>query len=265
LLGVQSACAPSPAPPPTPQPAHLRLAGDKTMHPLAQALIAAYAEQYPQVSLSLESGAERDGLGAVRARRADIGLVARPLASSEQGDLIATPIGLDAIVITVNAKNPVKALSLEQLRKLYGGEMYDWTALGGRKGDVQIVSRDATSDTRRAFEDKVMALPGSAAGKRVTLQAVVVPDDEAVADYILANELAIGYLSAVALRPGLKGLFVEGVSPDESAVRKGAYPLARPLLMVTGAEPSEPVRAFMAFVLSPAGQAVVERYHVRIQ
>ncbi len=91
-LAVQSACAPTPTPAPTPAPASLTLAGDKAMHTLAQALIAAYAERYPQVRLSLETGAERNALQVVRERRADIGLAARPLAADEMGDLIATPI-----------------------------------------------------------------------------------------------------------------------------------------------------------------------------
>jgi phosphate transport system substrate-binding protein len=235
------------------------------MHPLAQALIVAYMERFPQVSLGLETGAGRDGLGAVRAGRADIGLVARSLDAADLGELMATPVGLDFMVMVVNAKNPVKSLSLEQLLKLYSGEIYDWAALGGRQGEAQVVSRETGSDTRRAFDDKVMALAGSATGKRVTLQAVIAPDDEAVADYVLENELALGYLSASALRAGLKGLFIEGVSPDESDARKGAYPLTRPLFMTTKAEPSEPVRAFVAFVLSPAGQAIVDRYHLRVQ
>jgi phosphate transport system substrate-binding protein len=258
-LAALSACAPTPAPAPTLQPAELRLVGDTTMYPLAQALLSAYMERFPQVTVRLETGAMRDGVKAVQDGRADIGLAARELAADELDGLIATPVGLDGIVVVVNAVNPVKGLSLEQLRKLYSGEIFDWATLGGRSGDAQVVSREATADTRRAFEAKVMA------SKRVTLQAVVVPNDEAVAEYVAANEQAIGYLMASALRPGLKGLSLEGVAPDKSAVRRGAYPLTRPLLLVTKREPPEPVRAFLAFALSPPGQAIVERYHARIQ
>ena len=136
------------------------------MYPLAQALIAAYMERFPQVSVGLETGAERDGLGAVQAGRADIGLVARSLEAAEAGGLTATPVGLDVMVVVVNAKNAVKSLSLEQLRKLYSGEIYDWAALGGRQGEAQVITREATSDTRRAFEDKVMSPQGGAAAKK---------------------------------------------------------------------------------------------------
>jgi phosphate transport system substrate-binding protein len=254
-----SACAPTPVPAPTPQPAELDLAGDPMMYSLAQALLSAYMERFPQVTVRLETGALRDGVKAVQDGHADIGLVARELAADELGSIIATPIGLDGIIVAINARNPVKTLSLEQLRKLYSGEIWDWATLGGRSGDVQVVSREGTADTRRAFEGKVMA------GKRVTLQAVVVPSDAAVAEYVVGNELAIGYLAVGALRPGLKGLSIEGVPPDKSHVRQGDYSLTRPLFLTTKAAPEEPVRAFMAFVLSPAGQAIVERYHVRIQ
>ena len=235
------------------------MAGATSLYPVAKALIAAYAERYPQVRIHLETEMLRDGVQAVRSGQADIGLVARdlPMGDGLEG-LSATPIGLDGIVIAVNARNPIKALSLEQLRQLYTGAVFNWAKVGGKDVEVQVVSREAGSDTRQVFEAKVML------GRRVTLQAVVVPNSEAVSQYIKVNESAIGYLTASYLQPGLKGLMLEGVPPDKAAVRSGAYPLVRPLFLVTRADAPEPVRAFVAFALSQAGQAIVARYHAKL-
>lgn len=263
-----AACAASPPTPtpdgvPTLAPARLRLAGATSMYPVAQALISAYAERIAQAQITLETGVTGDGLEAVRRGLAEIGLVARDLPPEadraqmpEYATLLCAPIALDGVVIIVHADNPLRGVSVEQLRRIYIGEIHDWGDLGGRPGDITVVSREAASDTRQVMDAKVMQ------GEPVTLRAVVAPTSEAVVAYVQEHPDAIGYVAAPYLRAGVKGLFVEGVSPDKAAVRAGEYPLIRPLYLVTAQEPTPAARAFLAFVLSPTGQAIVGRFHV---
>ncbi len=267
LLALAACASPAPTPTlnatPTLMSARLRLAGATSMHPVTQALIAAYVGRGPGVQITLETGVAGDGLEAVRRGIAEIGLVARDLPSEAEraqmpdfAALLCAPVALDGVVIIVHADNPVRGVSIEQLRHIYSGEMHDWGDLGGKPGDIVVVSREATSDTRHVMDAKVMQ------GEAVTLRAVVAPTSEAVVAYVQRHPNAIGYVSAPYLRAGVKGLFVEGVSPDKAAVRAGEYPLVRPLYLVTVQEPMPAAHAFLAFVLSPTGQAIVGQFHV---
>jgi phosphate transport system substrate-binding protein len=67
------------------------------------------------------------------------------------------------------------------------------------------------------------------------------------------------------LSPQVKALPVEGVSPTPATVQSGAYPLTRPLYLLTGQEQTGEVKAFIEFALSPAGQAVVGQRYGRLR
>ena len=60
-------------------------------------------------------------------------------------------------------------------------------------------------------------------------------------------------------------LRVEGVAPTVAAIKEQRYALAQPLYLITRGEPQGRVRQFIDFVLSPAGQAIVARYHAPIR
>ena len=101
--------------------------------------------------------------------------------------------------------------------------------------------------------------------KRVTLTAIVMPSSETVVEYVARHPTAIGYVSMGYLSPQVKALQIEGVSPTPQDVQSGAYPLTRPLYLLTGQEPTGEVQAFIEFALSPAGQAVVEQRYGRLR
>lgn len=242
----------------------VRIAGATSMYPLARALIAAYAEHgpregYPPVEFRLETAQLRNGVAAVQAGEVEIGLVARDLSTEEKQGLSVTPVAMDGIVVVVNPQNPAGKLSLDDLRRLYTGEISGWADVGGHAGEVQVITREASADTRRVFEEKVMH------GTSVTRQAIILPNSEAVFRYVRDHTDAIGYLALSWLQPGVKGMTLEGIMPDADSIGAGAYPLSRPLCFVTTLEPSEAVQAFLCFALSPMGQQVVARYHAPVR
>jgi phosphate transport system substrate-binding protein len=146
-----------------------------------------------------------------------------------------------------------------QLRAVYRGEILDWGAFGGLPEEPLIISREDGSGTRAAFEALVMV------GDRVTLNALVMPTSEAVVDYVAGHRAAIGYVSMAALTDTVRALPVEDMLPSPENVRSGAYHLSR-LLYFYAPEPMPPAsQAFVDFVLSPAGQTIVGRYHVPLR
>ena len=247
-------------------PVHLRLAGSTSMQPLMEALTEAYGSRYEYMTFVLESRNSQVGLDALRDGKIDIALVSRETRPEEMGGLLATPIARDGITILAHEENPTGALTLEELRSIFAGEILSWEEVGGQegvhprdlpRGEIQVVSREEGSGTRRAFEALVME------GKRVTSTAVVMPTDGAVSEYIAQMPRAIGYASMADLPSSVKALRIGGVEPGPATVSSGEYPLVRPFLLATEKRPNQEVQAFIDFCLSPAGQTIVEKGYGR--
>ena len=228
------------SPTPTPSANPIRLAGDSAMSTVIQDLVAAYQEQNEHARLLVSADLRWDGIAAVRQGEAEIGLLAMdpPAEAAEDEGLAFTPIGLDALVVAVHAENTLQGLSLDALRRIYAGRVHRWAELGGSDLIIQIVGQPESANPRQVMEAKVMH------GQETTLESVIAPNNEAVAEYLARHPGAIGYLTMAALRQGTKALALEGVQPSISAIRGGDYPLTMPLHLVTTATPSEEVHAF---------------------
>jgi phosphate transport system substrate-binding protein len=230
------------------------------MQPLLRDLAAAYSERYPYVSFDFAEMGSTAGLEALRRGNADLALVSRQLAPEEETDaqtrktlLAPTAIAEDAIALIVNEKNPLRALSLPELRKVSAGQVSWWDALGGAPTAITVVSREDGSATRAVFEELAMN------GRAVTPMAIIMPGSQAVRDYVAAHEGAIGYVSIGYLGSGVAALAVEGARPDQETIADGSYRLTRPFLLVTLPNPSGTVAAFVQFARSAAGQTIVQR------
>lgn len=248
----------------TPAPVVLHLAGSTSMQPLLHDLAAAYSERNPNVSFDFAAMGSTAGLEVLRRGNADLALVSRELLPDEELDLTSgkallasTVIAQDAIAIIVNEKNPLRALGLHELRKIFGGQAAQWAELGGPALGITVVSREDGSATRDVFEALTMN------GRGVTSMALIMPGSQAVAEYVAAHKGAIGYVSIGYVGSGVAALAVEGVQPGRDTIESGTYPLTRPLLLVSMPDPRQEVAAFVEFTRSPAGQAIVGRTYGR--
>jgi phosphate transport system substrate-binding protein len=244
----------------TPEPVFLQVAGSTTMAPLASELAKGFAEQSPMVNVEVAGQGTGFGLDELAAGRTDMAL-ASWLPPDLDAQWQVTAIARDGIAVVVHPDNRVDGLGLLQLQDIFAGRVYEWTGVGGERalGQVQVVSREAGSGTRNAFESLVME------GRAVTPLAVVAPSSEAVIEYVAAHPEAIGYLSMGRVSPAVKVLSIEGELPTSQSAELGSYPLSRDLWLVTGGSPSEAVKAFRRFVLSPAGQQIVGQSFGRIR
>jgi phosphate transport system substrate-binding protein len=206
----------------------------------------------------------RSGLDELAAGRADFAL-ASWLSADLDSQWQVTAVARDGIAIIVHPSNEVDGLGLLQLQDLFAGRVHEWSGVGeGRsQGPVQVVSREAGSGTRSAFETMVMD------ERRVTPLAVVAPSTEAVIEYVATHSDAIGYVSMGRASTGVKVLSIEGELPTSQSAELGSYPLSRDLWFVTGESAgesvAESVEAFHRFVLSPAGQQIVGRNFGRVR
>ncbi len=242
-------------------PIRIKIAGSTAMRPLLEDLTEAYSQRRRHVSFDIRRSGSSTGLDLIREGQVDIGTMPwlpEPEEESQREErrgLRTTTIALDGLAIVVYASNPVENLTLSQLRDIFCGRILDWREVGGRVGDILVVSREDSSDSRRAFETMVMGK------RRVALTAVVMPSSQAVVEYVAGHPNSIGYVSMGYLSSEVKALQIEGLAPTPETVGGRDYPLVRPLSLLIGEEPSEEIEMFIDFILSPAGQAIVgERY-----
>jgi phosphate transport system substrate-binding protein len=268
----------------TPAPETIVIGGATATRRVMRDLSDAYRRQHPNVLFDLRSGGST--LGEEGVRRKELNLATSTLLPPDPssgtpvpaGDelLVRTPIGLDGLALVVHATNPIEALSLVQLRDIYGGRVLNWLAVGSDAGEILLISREDGSGSRILFEGRVMD------GERVALTAVVMPTSADVVDYVAKNPQAIGYVSGAEVAefitesaegkstaptdaPPVKVLAVEGLLPTIENLRSQQYALTQPIYLISNGAPAGRLRNFVDFVLSPTGQAIVGRYHAPIR
>lgn len=187
-----------------------------------------------------------------------MGASSRELKDEEKSAGLKSDIfAYDGIAIAVNPKNTVKDITLEDLAKIYSGQITNWKDLGGKDAEIVVVSREGASGTRSAFEELVKL---EAAGG-LTEGATVVEGNGNVQTTVAGNENAIGYVSFSFVDDTIKALTVAGVQPTAENAKSGKYPLSRPFMFVYKDDKITPAaKAFMDFAKSADGQAFVEKH-----
>ena len=220
--------------------------GSTSMEKVIGALGESFMEANSGTTFTYTPTGSGSGIQAVSEGRCDIGLSSRALKDDEKASgLKETIVALDGIAIIVNPQNPVKDLSLEQIAKIYTGEITNWKDVGGDDGEIVLVGREAGSGTRDGFESIVDVKDSCKYAQELTATGAVISAVE-------ANPLAIGYASLSAVGDTVAMVTVEGVECSEDTVKDGSYKIQRPFVFVTNksAALSEQAQAFVDFATS---------------
>jgi phosphate transport system substrate-binding protein len=236
----------------------LVIQGSTTVLPIAQRAAEEFMKRHPGVEISVRGGGSGVGIAGLLDGTCDIAMSSREMKpeelqkAKEKGFVPKEiKIGLDGIAVIVNPKNPLKGLTLSQLKDIYTGKVVNWKELGWRDEKIIVVSRDSASGTFECFNEIVLKK------EPLTPRALYQASNKAVAVTVSNTKGAIGYIGMAYLEPKVKALAVEGVMPCEETVRKGLYPISRPLFFYVKGEPKGLVKEFIDFVLSADGQKLV--------
>ena len=232
----------------------ISVVGSTTVQPLAELLSEAYEAVDPNVIVTVSGGGSSVGVKSASEQSADIGMASREIKDSEIEEcpqIVIHTIARDGIAIVASMDVDVESITLEQARAIFSGEITDWAEVGGTPGAITIVSREEGSGTRAAFEELVMdeALIGE--------NAILQPSNGAVRTTVTSTPGAIAYISFGYLDDSTRQMAIDGALPTPENVESGAYPVVRPLNMVTYGEPEGAVAEWIQFILSEDGQAVV--------
>jgi phosphate transport system substrate-binding protein len=234
----------------------ISLAGSTTVQPVAEKLGEAFKAKNPGVQIDVQGGGSSVGVKSAGEGTVDIGMASREIKDSEKDEfpnMVIHTIARDGIAIVVNPGVGVDGLTKDQVRDIFSGATTNWSEVGGPDKAIVVVSREEGSGTRGAFEEMVM-------GEEAVIvdTAILQPSNGALKTTVSTTDDAVGFLSFGYLDDSVKALAIDGVDATVENALNGAYPIVRPLNMLTDGEPAGEVKAFLDFVLSDAGQAIVE-------
>jgi len=235
----------------------IQIAGSTSVQPVAEKLAKKFEETHPNVKINVQGGGSGLGIKSATQGIVDIGTSSKELTPEEKNGLKEYLIGKDGIVIALNIENPVSDLTKDQLKDIFSGKITNWREVGGPDAEIHVITREAGSGTRKAFEEIVM-------GKdtKIRADAIVQSSTEAVKQSIKQDPNAIGFVSLAHMSLDVKALKIDGVEPSEQTVADGSYKLQRPFLFLVKGEPKGIVKEFIDWVLSPEGQAIVKEEKV---
>ncbi|MCF7859091.1 MAG: PstS family phosphate ABC transporter substrate-binding protein [Candidatus Cloacimonetes bacterium] len=238
---------------------NLTIAGSTTVLPIAQSCAEAYMNIHTEANISVRGGGSSLGIANVIAGTVDIGDASRHAKTKEKAqaraqgvNLVENVVANDAIAIIVNPSNTIDTITIEQIKGIYSGSITNWKDLGGKSQPIVVVSRDVSSGTFEVFNEKVMG------GSQVLDSALMLASNNPVATTVKDTPGAIGYVGIGYLSSNVKGLMINDVMPSKETVLNKTYPIARTLHMYTNGRPRGMAKKYIDFVLSPAGQKLVE-------
>ena len=224
----------------------LVLTGSSTVAPLVGEIARRFETKNPAVRIDVQTGGTSRGINDTRNGTADIGMVSRALKPDET-DLHAFTIALDGISIILHANNRVAALKKQQIVDIYTGKITNWKSVGGADARITVVNKAEGRSTLELFLH-YLELKNSQIKPHT-----IIGDNPQGIKTVAGNPNAIGYVSIGAAEyeaergVPIKLLSLDGVDATIANVRKGTFPLSRPLNLITSREPQGLARRFIEF------------------
>ena len=251
---------------------YIQIKGSDTMVNLGQAWAEELNKLHPDINVAVTGGGSGTGISSLLNGTCDIAETSRAMEdkevkqAKEKGiDPVQEIVALDGIAVVVNPKNPVKNLTMDQLRDIFIGNTANWKAVGGPDKEIVLLSREVNSGTHIFFKEHVLRKGKSKGPEEFSPASLLMPSSQAIADEVSNNENAIGYYGMGYISPKQKIIAVAKdasspfVEPTIESVKNNTYPISRPLYMCTNGNPRGTVKEFIDFVYSKEGQEIVRK------
>lgn len=227
--------------------------GSTSMEKVIGALGEAFTSENSGVNFTYNPTGSGTGITAISEGRCDIGLSSRSLKDEEKAKgLEETVLALDGIAMIVNPANEISDLTVDQIAKIYTGEITNWKDVGGKDAEIVVIGREAGSGTRDGFESITKTAEKCQYRQELTSTGDVITT-------VSQNPDAIGYASLASVKNTVKALNVDGVTPTEETVKNGSYKIQRPFVLVTksGVTLSDAAQAFFEYATSAKASEII--------
>jgi phosphate transport system substrate-binding protein len=240
---------------------------------LVQRLAEVFMKKNPDVNIAVTGGGSGTGIAALINKTTDIANSSRELNPKEEE--AAKNVGLqpfrvifatDGISVIVHPQNPINKLTLEQLGKIFKGEISNWKEIGGKDGKISLYGRQSNSGTYVFFREFILKADYSPHMKSMNGNAQIVEAIKKDKDGI--GYVAVGYVvdPKGKVMPGIKVLNIAKDAQSEAYtpakmdnVMSGKYPISRPLNQYLNGNPTGKLLNFIRFELSEEGQEIVRK------
>ncbi|MGH2491684.1 MAG: substrate-binding domain-containing protein [Candidatus Limnocylindria bacterium] len=222
------------------------------------ALAARFQTRHPGVVFKLEDLGADTSIALVASGDADFGFLSRDLKSEEKSRLQSIPYAGTGTGLAVNPLNAIGALTTEQVRKIYSGEITDWSQVGGQPGDIRPLIRESGSSTRASFEAYFF-------GGKPTYGKNVIEVVESGATYQAVRDFK-GAIAMITIQKTtsddqtLRLVALDGIAATTRNVNSGLYPVRRPIILTLhpdAARLKPAVAAFFDFIKTAEGQEIL--------
>ena len=234
--------------------AEINISGSTSISPLMEKLVAAYKESH-DVTINITESGSSAGITDTQNGAVDFGMASRELKASETG-VKATKIADDGIALIVHNDSEVTNVTADEVYALYA----EGTPI--RSSLTVAYGREAGSGTRGAFDELIENSAGDTLDKLESGYDAIVTQysgTNQIKEAVAGNKAAIGYISMGSLDATVKAVSYEGVAATAANVVNKSYALSRPFnLVLPTAGLDADAQAFVDFILSAAGQAIVE-------
>lgn len=223
-------------------------------------LTAAFTAMHPTVIWQgLDDIGSDAGVKLTIESQLDLGFISRDLRAAEKGTVVTVPIGASGTGVGVNTTNTVKALTKDQVAKIFGGQITDWKDVGGAPGKIRVLLREPESSTRSAFESYFFGSTKPVYSK----DAIEVFQIDETLKALSSFKDSIGMMTMNAKSfsaTDVRMLTIDNIAATRDTLADGTYPIRRPLYFVAHTDPAKvkpTVKAFLDFVKGPEGQKIL--------
>jgi phosphate transport system substrate-binding protein len=253
----------------------IRAKGSDTLVQLATAWAEAYRKVKPNVYVNVNGGGSGTGIAALQNNSTDICNASREMKPEEKAkvkeisgkDVKEVVVAYDALAVYSNPQNPIKEISVPELREIWaeGGTIQNWEQVEPNfKGKIALFGRQNNSGTYDYFREHIC---GKKDGKQREFRPGIseMNGSAEVVENVAKTPTALGYSGMGYKTPKVNWLKVSNkkgepaIEPGTEAARSGTYPISRKLYLYVAGEPTGELKEYLDWILSEAGQKIVEK------
>jgi phosphate transport system substrate-binding protein len=228
------------------------IAGSTSVMPFVEKLSEHFMVDRPGFRVNVQGGGSTAGIQACFNKTIEIGMSSRQLKQEEKilSDII---ICYDGISVVVHPENPIRELTLKQIRGIFSGQIKNWKDLGWIDRKIDAITREEGSGTRGSFEDLIMK-------NEEIYDGIMVQDSNgSVKEIVATDPYAIAYISLGLVDKRVRALSIDGVAASLENIKTRKYKIVRPFLFITNGKPNEITQTFIDYVLSIDGQNILKK------
>ena len=222
-------------------------------------------KDHPNATIQVTGGGSGTGIAALVNGTTQICQSSRPMKDEEKAsvkqqrkaDVSVIPVAIDALAVYLNKQNRVDHMTMEQVRRIFQGEITNWKDVGGPNANIVLYGRENNSGTYVFFKEHVLA-NGDFAEKYQPLGGTAAVINAVVKDVNGIGYGGIGYATDLKAISIAKDAASEPVAPTMENALSNKYPLSRFLYWYTASAPAGTIKDLVDWVLGPQGQNTVK-------